>query len=310
MAIDFERISQGDDWPSTETSLKLLQGLASACHKSRDLEKAADSLDSALTLSQRIYGQEDWRTAAISSRLKKVSERREVILEHHKAVVVAATDRNLPRKSLRRTELQEDTSTGVISGVVNSIDDQEQQYGESEAEMGVDCADGLRGASYEGDAGMVLLLLGLPNIKINSKDELGRTALSWAALQGHEAVVEQLLARSDVEADSKDNGGRTPLSWAASRGHEAVVRLLADRPDVDADLKHGRTPLSWAVLYGHEAVVRLLADRLDVNTDLKDRHGQTPLSLAASRGHEAVVRLLIDRPDINADSKDSNGGTQ
>jgi ankyrin repeat protein len=33
----------------------------------------------------------------------------------------------------------------------------------------------------------------------------------------------------DVAADSKDEDGRTPLSWAARGGHEAVVKLLVER---------------------------------------------------------------------------------
>ena len=41
----------------------------------------------------------------------------------------------------------------------------------------------------------------------DSKDDLGRTPLSWAAEEGHEAVVKLLVARDDVEADSKDNNG-------------------------------------------------------------------------------------------------------
>ena len=36
-----------------------------------------------------------------------------------------------------------------------------------------------------------------------------------------------LVARDDVVANSKDENGRTPLSWAAEGGHEAVVKLLA-----------------------------------------------------------------------------------
>ena len=130
--------------------------------------------------------------------------------------------------------------------------------------------------------------------KADSKDDLGRTPLSWAAERGHEAVVKLLVERGDVEADSKDNSGRTPLSWAAGRGHEAVVKLLVERGDVEADSKskNGQAPLSWAAERGHEAVVKLLVERGDVEADLRDNSGQTPLSWAAKAGHEAVVKLL------------------
>jgi ankyrin repeat protein len=46
----------------------------------------------------------------------------------------------------------------------------------------------------------------------------------WVA-EGHEAVV-QLLLEKGAEADSKDNSGRTPLSWAVVMCHETVVQLL------------------------------------------------------------------------------------
>ena len=130
--------------------------------------------------------------------------------------------------------------------------------------------------------------------KADSKDDYGRTPLSWAAERGHEAVVKLLVERGDVEADSKDDRGRTPLSWAAGDGHEAVVKLLVERGDVEADSKddRGRTPLSRAAGDGHEAVVKLLVERGDVEADSKDDRGRTPLSWAAEGGHEAVVKLL------------------
>jgi ankyrin repeat protein len=39
-------------------------------------------------------------------------------------------------------------------------------------------------------------------------------------------VVRLLVAQDDVEVDSKDNGGRTPLSWATKTGYYEVVTLL------------------------------------------------------------------------------------
>ena len=89
-----------------------------------------------------------------------------------------------------------------------------------------------------------------------------------------------LVARDDVGSDSKDDNGRTPLSWAAGHGQETAVKLLLDSGKVDADSKdkYGRTPLSHAAEKGHEAVVKLLVERDDVEADSNDKYNRTPLS--------------------------------
>ncbi|KAF7154869.1 hypothetical protein CNMCM5623_003127 [Aspergillus felis] len=137
------------------------------------------------------------------------------------------------------------------------------------------------------------------------QDEGGRTILHLLAKEGEGELMKLLLANDGIRPDTKDNCGRTPLSYAAE-GYEAVVRLLLDRQDVEADSKDnsGRTPLLYAAWRGHEAVVRLLLDRQDVKADSKANWGRTPLSCAAEGRHEAVVRLLLDRQDVEADSKD------
>jgi ankyrin repeat protein len=63
---------------------------------------------------------------------------------------------------------------------------------------------------------------------LESKDNDGRTPLSWAAGLENEAVVE-LLLENGAELESKDNDGRTPLSWAAGLENEAVAKLLLEK---------------------------------------------------------------------------------
>ena len=151
----------------------------------------------------------------------------------------------------------------------------------------------------------------------NSKDDYSQTPLSRAAEEGHEVVVRLLLSRDDVAADSRDNEGRTPLSWAAEfswaaeAGKEAVVRLLLSRDDVVSDSRDidGRTPLSRAAQRGHEGTVRLLLNQGDVIADSRDNRGRTPLSWAATEGQDAVVRLLLSRDDVAIESQDDEGRT-
>jgi hypothetical protein len=76
-------------------------------------------------------------------------------------------------------------------------------------------------------------------------------------------VVVKLLLEKGAELESKDNDGRTPLSWAAKNGHKAVVKLLLEKgAELESkDRVDGRTPLSWAAENGHSAVVKLLLEK-------------------------------------------------
>jgi ankyrin repeat protein len=64
---------------------------------------------------------------------------------------------------------------------------------------------------------MVQQLLETDKSNDDSEDnELGPTPLSWAAGNGHKSIVKLLLNVSKAKVDSKDKLGRTSLSWAAA----------------------------------------------------------------------------------------------
>jgi hypothetical protein len=69
-------------------------------------------------------------------------------------------------------------------------------------------------------------------------------ALDWIE------VRVQLQSSPTTPLDSKDNSGRTPLSWAAENGHEVVVNLLLETGKAEADSKddHGHTPRCPAII--------------------------------------------------------------
>jgi ankyrin repeat protein len=72
-----------------------------------------------------------------------------------------------------------------------------------------------------------MLLVERDYVVADSKDELGRTPLSWAAGEGHEAIVKLLVERDDVDVNSRDNVGRTPVVWA--QGHKNLLVLLGPK---------------------------------------------------------------------------------
>ncbi|KAL8365148.1 hypothetical protein RB595_004117 [Gaeumannomyces hyphopodioides] len=138
-------------------------------------------------------------------------------------------------------------------------------------------------AAGNGHEAVVKLLLATGKVDVESKDEQGRTPLSWAAANGHETVVKLLLATGKVDVESKDKQGRTPLSWAAASGQVDAKSRYKD---------YRRMRPSRAAGNGHEAVVKLLLATGKVNVESKDEQGRTPLSWAAASGHEAVAKLL------------------
>jgi ankyrin repeat protein len=123
-------------------------------------------------------------------------------------------------------------------------------------------------------------------------------------------VVQLLVQTGKVDVDSKDESGKTPLSWAAEEGNKDVVQLLVetDKVDVDSKDKDERTPLSWAAessnRWNHyEPVVKLLIATNKVDVNSKDKDGRTPLSWTENlkdtrvKDYEAVVKLIIDEQD-------------
>mmetsp|Transcript_33840 Transcript_33840/g.86841 ORF Transcript_33840/g.86841 Transcript_33840/m.86841 type:complete len:316 (-) Transcript_33840:330-1277(-) len=100
-------------------------------------------------------------------------------------------------------------------------------------------------AAKEDDADLLLGLI-LSGADINAKDDLGYTALHWAAEQKCENVVRVLLSQG-AAVNAKSRGGWTPLHKAVqSRNHSIVKQLIEAKADVNARNKFGWTPLHKA----------------------------------------------------------------
>ncbi|KAJ5101083.1 hypothetical protein N7456_007135 [Penicillium angulare] len=68
---------------------------------------------------------------------------------------------------------------------------------------------------------------------------------------GNCTVLLQCLLQNKLNVDSRDQWGRTPLSWAAEYGSLAVVKiLLGQGADINALDYEGDSPLSWLIHAG------------------------------------------------------------
>lgn len=95
---------------------------------------------------------------------------------------------------------------------------------------------------------------------IEARDEIGRTALIWAAFQGHGPMLAYLIDQG-ADVNARDDRNRTALMWAAIAGRDdAVQTLMAHGADAAAADTDGKTAADHAAHEGHAALVRRLAE--------------------------------------------------
>ena len=160
--------------------------------------------------------------------------------------------------------------------------------------------------SYLGLPKIIRLLLARDDVYCDSKDEDGRTPLTWAARFGRPRAVKLLLAQDDVDPNSRDKYGYTPLHWAVKKSHFQAANFLLGQDNTDPNSKDdvGTTPLLCAMKESDLHIVKLMLKQDNVDPNCKDTEGRTPLSLAAQLGNYVALDLLLARDDINLDSTD------
>ena len=128
---------------------------------------------------------------------------------------------------------------------------------------------------------------------VDSSDNAGKTALSYAAASGDVDMTTLLIGHGAL-VDSSDNTGRTALSYAAASGDLDMTTLLIGHVAlVDSRDQHGRTPLSYAVESRKEPVADFLIQQ-GAQVDMRCIEMRTPLSYAAQCGNTPGIRLLIE----------------
>jgi len=139
-----------------------------------------------------------------------------------------------------------DQSTSLIYAVAH----QPSTVHEQTALSGTDEAPG-------GSLPIVLLLLE-KGADVNLSNDIGWTALMYAANHGHLTIVDALLVRGASIA-AKGDGGFTPLMLAAEGDRSAVVkRLLEKGADPNVKNEEGKTALDIARIAGAKRTIPIL----------------------------------------------------
>jgi ankyrin repeat protein len=137
-------------------------------------------------------------------------------------------------------------------------------------------------------------------VRIDAKDESGRTALYWASKLGHDKSVRMLLNKgADVNTQGERYG--SALQVASAGGHAKIVQMLLDRgADVNAQDGEYGSALQAASAGGSDRIVQMLLDRRAKVNAQGGRYGSA-LQAASAGGHAKIVQMLLDRcVDVNA----------
>ena len=122
-------------------------------------------------------------------------------------------------------------------------------------------------------------------VDVNGANAKGDTALILAAKLQNSKLVKQICKSRGVKINKKNNLGKSALHYAAgSNNTEVAIILLEHEASVLVEDKEGYTPVHTACKYGREEVLQLILNkRSEVVKDLMGKvthDGKTPLLVA------------------------------
>ncbi|KAL3875037.1 hypothetical protein ACJMK2_037976 [Sinanodonta woodiana] len=132
---------------------------------------------------------------------------------------------------------------------------------------------------------------------LNTKDEQSRDALV------------RLLLNFGADVNSRDDFGRTALSYACEKSCNDVVRILVKRHNIDPDSydMDGNTPLIYSAMVGNDIAVEILIRhfrRLGLQVDHANKDGFTALLTAIKHGHTTCAQILIGQGKASVHMRD------
>ncbi|EAY12029.1 ankyrin repeat protein, putative [Trichomonas vaginalis G3] len=135
---------------------------------------------------------------------------------------------------------------------------------------------------------------------VNSKTEIGRTALHFAAEFNCIKIAESLISHG-ADVNAKDNDGHTVLCQAAYNNSKKIFELLISHgADINAKDNKERSNLHYAAENSSIEIVEfLISHGADVNA--KDNIGFSSLLYAAYSSNLETIQLLVSHgADVNS----------
>nr|VZI44397.1 unnamed protein product [Spirometra erinaceieuropaei] len=152
-------------------------------------------------------------------------------------------------------------------------------------------------ATSVGLPGLLSILLAVPGVDVNAKDDLGRTPLHLSVEENRLQAMEVLLNDSRINLRSRDNRGFTAFRVAIDHHHLTAARSLQQKdPSLFLECDNtGRNVLHSSVQTGDcKAVFFLIQIGIDMNAPVRDSEALSPLHIGITAGIlEDVLRSMI-----------------
>ncbi|BBN10409.1 hypothetical protein MPTK1_5g03340 [Marchantia polymorpha subsp. ruderalis] len=138
-------------------------------------------------------------------------------------------------------------------------------------------------------------------VSVSVPDEVGRSALHWAAVFCKLETVEAIIKRFPASLlDKGDRSGCTPLHYAVLAGRADVAGMLLKAGcNVHAIDNQGRTPLHYAAQNSNLAVVAVLLRR-GANPTLVDKLKRLPYDVAVEYNNIKKILECLRLEPLNA----------
>jgi ankyrin repeat protein len=152
-------------------------------------------------------------------------------------------------------------------------------------------------AARNGHFSVVRMLLDTGLIPVESKGELDRTVLSFAAQHGACDFAKYLLGLDGINPDSQDEDGRTPLMHAIAYKQLDMVALLLEsgRVAINRLDNGGNSALIISIKKDLTSIARALLKMDDINVHTQNLNGRTAMQIALDHRLTNVVELLLDK---------------
>ena len=136
------------------------------------------------------------------------------------------------------------------------------------------------------------------NINTKNKDNDNNNALMLAVFRNNQQLVELLLARN-IDINSRNDLGDTALSIACDNSKGEIVKLILNHKKCNESLVNmknsdGKSPLHIVCANRNVQLLEILLDNEFVNIDIQDKDGLTPLHILIEQDNIDLVKLLIE----------------